>query len=593
MNIFFPDIHIYLTQSMAASFKKMGHTLILPSNKYKPCRYPKWHNPATAKVWNEYWTQEKAEKEIGSNVLCLSKSEILDLKPEILFISSLESQEEVLLELYPRLTSSKLIAYSGNDYWEGAYDLSTIDNYLCADMTGHRLSIKYGKNHLYYRPEINYDLFKYQGVSDGNIFGSYINHYQSAFPKEYAFCNKLTNSIPGMKYAPSDQVGREQMVENLKNSIGTIHIKSLEGYGFSIIESMASGRPVFLNRDLSQNKSLLNWSVEGETAFFFSDPFEFKNKVLAFIEDEDFRHKTQEACARSIRNMVNNEEQFTKLENFINNIPERKTKFKKNKHTHLEDLISIAREKNLDPADMVRLNNFKYIDERFPVESLFIYNSPFSKSRLGKRGDGGYVIAEGLKYDCLIGCGINDDISFEQAFLDIQEVPAFAFDGTIEELPEKEERLTFSKKNISDISSKTEENLHELISRYHDIFLKIDIEGDEYIWLNTLNADLMSRFKQITIEFHEPYEKYKWKCLQELSKTHYAIHFNPNNSSSLCELKGNVMPENFELTYLRKSEFRTIPLRNEGVFPTHIDFPNDPSRPITVFSSEPFRITTK
>ena len=76
MNIFFPDTHIYSTQSMVESFKRMGHTLILPSNEYKPCRYPKWHNPATAKVWNEYWTQEKAEKEIGSNVRYLPKSDL-------------------------------------------------------------------------------------------------------------------------------------------------------------------------------------------------------------------------------------------------------------------------------------------------------------------------------------------------------------------------------------------------------------------------------------------------------------------------------------------------------------------------------------
>jgi hypothetical protein len=321
MNILWPEMHIYLTQNMASAFKKMGHTLIIPSEEYKPTHHVPWQTKDSMWAWNTYWTQEKVTKEIGSNVLALSKEEILDIKPEIIFLTCVESQPEILNELYPHLKNhSKLVAYSGNDYWDGAYDFSMIRNYLCADYTGFLLSLKYKLNYLYYKPEVNYDFFKYQGVSDGNIFGSYINNYQAGFPNDYDFCFKLMESIKEINFQPCDKCAREEMLKNLKNSIATVHIKRLEGYGYSVIESLAAGRPVFLTRPYSQNKSLQQWCIENKTAFFFDTPEEFKMKALRFIEDKDFRHSTQEQCAKTIREIINNDLEFEKLKNFIDNL---------------------------------------------------------------------------------------------------------------------------------------------------------------------------------------------------------------------------------------------------------------------------------
>jgi hypothetical protein len=53
------------------------------------------------------------------------------------------------------------------------------------------------------------------------------------------------------------------------------------------------------------------------------------------------------------------------------------------------------------------------------IDSLRVYKSPFPKSRLGKNGDGGYIINDipHMKYSCLISGGISNDISFEEDFL--------------------------------------------------------------------------------------------------------------------------------------------------------------------------------
>ena len=41
----------------------------------------------------------------------------------------------------------------------------------------------------------------------------------------------------------------------------------------------------------------------------------------------------------------------------------------------------------------------------------------YKKIRLGKDNDGGYVIYDGLNYDLIIGCGISNDLSFEEDFV--------------------------------------------------------------------------------------------------------------------------------------------------------------------------------
>lgn len=319
MKIFFPDIHVHLTRNMAKAFRQMGATVILPSKNYRPKFRPK--PPVNDFVWNESYTTKKAKEEFGDNVLVLSKDEIIEEKPDILFITAYENQEEVIKELYNPLKSfSKLVAYSGNDYWDGAYDFSVIKNYLCADYTGYTLAKKYNVNHLYYRPYVNYDFFKYQGVSDSNLFGSYINQYQKLFTQEFDFCKNIFASCNQLSHRLCDSRPLDFVINTLRESIATIHIKRIEGYGYSIIESMAAGRPVFLHRQLAENKSYKNWAIEGLTAYYFNDAQEFENKALAFYENQEFRHSQQEACAKAIRKMINNDEQFSNLKNFLNNL---------------------------------------------------------------------------------------------------------------------------------------------------------------------------------------------------------------------------------------------------------------------------------
>lgn len=215
--------------------------------------------------------------------------------------------------------------------------------------------------------------------------------------------------------------------------------------------------------------------------------------------------------------------------------------------------------------------------DNFPCKSLICYEPPKSKVRIGRQNDGGYVIIDGYYYDLMLGCGISDDSSFEHAFLEkYPKVPIYAFDGTIKSFPNPHPKIKFINKNISDKNNEKLTNMHDLINTKENIFLKMDIEGSEYTWLHSLSKNQLLKFKQIVIEFHSPFIKYRYDALEKISETHFLVHIHGNNCCGLNTEKkkeGYInVPNVFECTYIRKDNLK-LPL-NKEYFPTNLDFAN-------------------
>lgn len=184
-----------------------------------------------------------------------------------------------------------------------------------------------------------------------------------------------------------------------------------------------------------------------------------------------------------------------------------------------------------------------------------------NKIRLGSNADGGYVIGElNNDYDCYISCGVSDEESFSRDFINrynIDKSNSYAFDGTIQDYPyQYTNNITFIKKNINNYNDEYNTDLIDIIDKYDNIFLKMDIEGSEFTWLLNLPEEKLVKFKQMVFEFHGIYNntwnnKYsdKIKCFEKLSKTHYLIHAHGNNSAPV----ENNIPEVVEFTYINKN----------------------------------------
>ena len=208
---------------------------------------------------------------------------------------------------------------------------------------------------------------------------------------------------------------------------------------------------------------------------------------------------------------------------------------------------------------------------------LTVYKSPFAKLRLGKDYDGGYIIAEipNIKYTTLIAGGIETDISFEEDFINkYSDVRAYAFDGTINNLPKENSKITFIKKNIGYENTDLLTNIHDIVNANECIFVKMDIEGGEIPWLESLSNEQMNKFEQIVMEFHWPFSPREIDAFDKINKNHYLIHFHGNNCCGIINHCGVNIPNVFECTYLHKKYFTTIPELNTDLIPGILDMKN-------------------
>jgi hypothetical protein len=220
------------------------------------------------------------------------------------------------------------------------------------------------------------------------------------------------------------------------------------------------------------------------------------------------------------------------------------------------------------------------------MDYLTYYKTKHNKKRYGTLGDGGYVIVDDLSYNILICCGVDNNIDFELEFLNKNNIPCYAFDGSVNNLPINHPNIKFNKINIGPENTNTSTNLHDIINKNDDIFLKMDIETFEYRWLDTLSSEQLKKFKQIVIEFHFPFTlypfnhldiqttvDYKINILKKISETHKLIHFHPNNCCGTTNYNNIIIPNVFECTYIRNDIFIDNGLNNENI-PTKYDYPN-------------------
>ena len=230
------------------------------------------------------------------------------------------------------------------------------------------------------------------------------------------------------------------------------------------------------------------------------------------------------------------------------------------------------------------------------IDILRVYE--FNKKiRLGVNYDGGYVIADNIgTYDCYISAGVSDEESFSRDFIEkfnMNMYNCYAFDGTITSYPyHYTDKITFIKKNIGNVLDNNIANLSSLMTNFDNIFLKMDIEGSEYVWIEYVSEEQLRKFKQIVIEFHginddswNTKHSIKMDCIRKLSNTHYLIHAHGNNHGGISD---NI-PDTVELTYVRKDLFTEKPKFNKELLPIEgIDYPNNPFEPDFNLSFSPF-----
>jgi hypothetical protein len=169
--------------------------------------------------------------------------------------------------------------------------------------------------------------------------------------------------------------------------------------------------------------------------------------------------------------------------------------------------------------------------------------------RLGKNGDGGYLvnIEDVKKSTKLISFGVSTDWSFEEDFSKINDCPCVAYDHSVkDDIPFFSGKNSLIRKQVG-----TEVFLSEILKPDDmNVFLKCDIEGDEYKILHE-TIQHSHRFSGIIIEFHD---MSKYPLFNQLTSfiskiQQKLIHNHPNTYRHVKFGENQYSPDVLELSF--------------------------------------------
>lgn len=229
---------------------------------------------------------------------------------------------------------------------------------------------------------------------------------------------------------------------------------------------------------------------------------------------------------------------------------------------------------------------------------LFEVYDFYNKIRFGSNFDSGFVIGDiDVVYDCYITVGNNGNESFSSDFIksyNMNEFNSYCINnGSLKYPHNYTTSISCIKKNLGTVDNYYTTDLTVLLKKHKNIFLKMDIEGGEYYWLDFIDSNLLKNIKQLVIEFHYINSdeivsyKNKMECIKKLNNTHYIIHAHGNNYSKVT----NNIPDVIKLTFVNKTIFSEPPKLNTTPLPIpNIDFPNNPELPDINLNFYPFTI---
>ncbi|MBR1421601.1 MAG: FkbM family methyltransferase [Selenomonadaceae bacterium] len=210
----------------------------------------------------------------------------------------------------------------------------------------------------------------------------------------------------------------------------------------------------------------------------------------------------------------------------------------------------------------------------------------FDFIRAGRDGDGGYLLLNDFKPNGIAySFGISTDVTWDNDMANcVYQI--FMYDMTIDDIPKHRPEFHFFKEGIGGKKDpiKRLDTLENFIARnghqnQRNMILKMDVEGAEWDFLETVKSETLEQFDQIILEIHGlVLEMNVVKSgrfisrLQKLNQTHQVIHIHGHNGDAAIKLEEMIFPNCLEVTYANQKNYEFEDA--EIILPHPLDKPN-------------------
>jgi hypothetical protein len=200
------------------------------------------------------------------------------------------------------------------------------------------------------------------------------------------------------------------------------------------------------------------------------------------------------------------------------------------------------------------------------IRSILTLHRPLNEKfvRKGDDSDGGYVIVDDLtNNDTLFSIGVGDNISFDIS-CENQVFKIILVDDSVPYFEIPNSNYYLHRKKLGAYENDSHITVDKLLTTYKskDYILKVDIEGNEWKILSSLESTSILKFRQIIIEFHNLFDMAQsdliLKGLNNLLKTHLPVVAHPNNIGGYCVIGNVVFPNVLETTWLRRDSYDLV-----------------------------------
>ena len=248
--------------------------------------------------------------------------EFLDIKPDVVLCLCWEQLEGATK--MAKESGSTLVVRAGNNNvpYNNNHSSFLISN---DSHTYSRCDIK--NKLLFYLPP-DYDFYTKQVWQKNSfIVPSYIHFYSKYWKTSWQIYDNVRRNNTDIAFInfgiSGDEVYSPQLVctEDVRRTLGIsrclLHIKELEGYGWSLLEAISCGIPVIAPKSFVVGKTCENFLVEGKTVVFLYENLEEFRKAF---ENVDLLYEISETGPKFIREFINPDEQYRKVKKFFEEI---------------------------------------------------------------------------------------------------------------------------------------------------------------------------------------------------------------------------------------------------------------------------------